>query len=194
MRRTRLRAGLLVVVTLALTVIGYEVSRSIALRRARTVLDLGPDFVPNVAQHIQNFRRVKVEGGKTVWEVMADDAQYFEKTDTVIATHPRVTLFLQDGRRAHIRGTEGELGLEGSELLRATLRGDVVVELDDLVLTTDQATFDRDADQITAPGAVTLRGRTMDVKGEGMEVEVTAQQVRLLRDVHTVLRNADAQS
>jgi LPS export ABC transporter protein LptC len=194
MRRTRLRAGLLVVVTLALTVIGYQVSRSIALRRARTVLDLGPDFVPNVAQHIQNFRRVKVEEGKTVWEVMADDAQYFEKTDTVIATHPRVTLFLQDGRRAHIRGTEGELGLEGSELLRATLRGDVVVELDDLVLHTDQATFDRDADQITAPGAVTLRGRTMDVKGEGMEVEVTAQQVRLLRDVHTVLRNADAQS
>lgn len=194
MRRTRLRAGLLVVVTLALTVIGYEVSRSIALRRARTVLDLGPDFMPNVAQHIQNFRRVKVEEGKTVWEVMADDAQYFEKTDTVVATRPRVTLFLQDGRRAHIRGSEGELGLEGSELLRATLRGDVVVELDDLELKTDQATYDRDADTITAPGAVTLRGRTMDVKGQGMEVEVTAQQVRLLRDVHTVLRNADAQS
>ena len=44
--------------------------------KPRTVADLGADFLPDVAQHIQNFRRVKLKDGKAVWEVQAEDAQY----------------------------------------------------------------------------------------------------------------------
>ena len=75
MRRTRLRAGLLVVVAAALGGIGYLATRNVVARRARTLDDLGKDFLPQVAQRIQNFRRVKMENGRTVWEVTAKDAQ-----------------------------------------------------------------------------------------------------------------------
>ena len=64
MRRTRLRAGLLVVVAAALAGIGYEVSRTVGAHRARTLADLGSDFLPTVAQHIRSFRRIKVEKGR----------------------------------------------------------------------------------------------------------------------------------
>jgi LPS export ABC transporter protein LptC len=193
MRRTRVRAALLVVVATALAGIGYEVSRSVAARRARTVLDLGADFLPEAAQHIQTFKRIKVERGRTVWEITADDARYFAKQDGIVVREPRVTLYLASGRAVHIRGTEGQLGLEGGHDLRTfTLRGDVVVQLDDLELHTEQATYSRAHDLITAPGAVMIHGKTLDVWGTGMEVEVTPQKIRLLRDVKTRVRGAGA--
>jgi LPS export ABC transporter protein LptC len=195
MRRTRLRAALLVVVAAALVGIGYEVSRSIRARKGHTRLDLGADFIPEVAQHIRNFRRVKVEHGRMMWEITAEDARYFEKQDEVVVREPRVTLFLSDGaRQAHIAGTEGHLRLEGRELRMLTLQGSVMVQLDDLEMRTETATYERTRDLITAPGPVSIRGRTLDVRARGMEVEITPQHVRLLDDVHTVVRSNAAAS
>jgi len=195
MRRTRLRAALLVVVAAALAGIGYQVSRTIIVRRTRTWLDLGADFLPQAAQHIRNFRRVKVENGRTVWEITAQDAQYFEKQSEMVVREPRVTLFMASGgRQAHIAGTEGRLTLDGREVRAVTLRGSVIVQLDDLRLVTDEATYEREHDLIRAPGAVTITGRTLDVTGRGMELEVTPQHMRLLDDVHTVVRSSASTS
>src|SRR5262249_36560589 len=99
MRRTRLRAALLLVVAAALGSIGYLVSRNVAARRTDPLRELGADFLPQVAQRIQNFRRVKVKNGRTVWQVTAKDAQYFEKTNQIIVREPHMTLYLDDGRR-----------------------------------------------------------------------------------------------
>lgn len=195
MRRTRLRAALLVVVAAALGTIGYLASRNVAARKGRTLDDLGRDFLPQVAQRIQNFRRVKVEHGRTVWEITAKDAQYFEQEHRIVVLEPRMTFFLEDGeRQAHVQGAEGRLALDGHELTTITLRGDVVVRLDDLQLETDEATYDRGADQITTPGVVKLRGRTVELTGRGMEVDVGPQHVRLLADVRTTLRGDAAAS
>ena len=198
MRRTRLRAALLVVVAAALTGIGYLVRRNVSARHAHTILDLGSDFLPEVAQHIQNFHRVKVENGRTSWEITARDAQYFEQSKEIVVREPRMTFFLErDNRQVHVSGTEGHMTLEGEsrgELRVLTLRGSVVVQLDDMELDTEEATYDRTTDLITAPQLVTIHGRTIDVKGHGMVLHVGPQQVRLLEDVHTVLRSNAATS
>src|SRR2546426_12462320 len=124
MRRTRLRAGLLVVVAAALTGIGYEVSRTVGAHRARTLADLGSDFLPTVAQHIRSFRRIKVEKGRTLWEITARDAQYFDKQDEIGVREPQITFYLADGqRRAHVSGAGGRLGLAGRELPTPPLPG-----------------------------------------------------------------------
>jgi len=195
MRRTRLRAGLLVVVAAALGGIGYEVSRTVGAHRARTLADLGSDFLPTVAQHIRSFRRIKVEKGRTLWEITARDAQYFDKQDEIVVREPQITFYLADGvRRAHVSGAEGRLVLAGRELKTFTLRGGVTVRLDDLEVETGEATYDRARDLITSPGPVRMRGRTLDVSGRGMEVQVTPQHVRLLEDVHTTVRSDAAPS
>ena len=101
-----------------------------------------------------------------------------------------MTFYLADGqRRAHVSGLEGRLVLAGRELRSLTLRGDVTVKLDDLEVQTGEATYDRARDLITSPGPVRLRGRTLDVSGRGMEVDVTPQHVRLLEEVRTILRS-----
>jgi LPS export ABC transporter protein LptC len=195
MRRTRLRAGLLVVVAAALGGIGYLASRNVVARRARTLDDLGKDFLPQVAQRIQNFRRVKVENGRTVWEITAKDAQFFQEDSQIVVIEPQMTFHLEDGsKKALVQGNEGRLALDGHELTSITLRGAVAVHFDDLQLETEEATYDRVSDRITTPGAVTLRGRTVELRGRGMEVHVGPQRVRLLSDVATTLHADGATS
>jgi LPS export ABC transporter protein LptC len=195
MRRTRLRAALLLVVAAALGGIGYLVSRSVAARRTDPLRELGQDFLPQVAQRIQNFRRLKVKDGRTVWQITAKDAQYFEKGHQIVVREPRMTLYVDTGGRiAHIAGAEGRIVLDGRELQSLALRGHVAVDLDGLRLETDEATYDREHDLLVSPGVVTVRGQTLEVHGRGMEVKVGPQHVRLLGDVRTVIRSDAAGS
>src|SRR5262249_20565610 len=121
--------------------------------------------------------------------------RYFENSHEVVVQQPRMTFFLDDGKRqAHVQGTEGHLMLDGQEVQTLTLKGNVVVTLDDLRLDTDEATYVKARDLITSPAEVVMHGPTLDVQGRGMEVEVGPQHVRLLDDVHTVIRNNAARS
>ena len=191
MRRSRLRAGLLVVVAMALTGIGYRVWRNVAERTPRSLGELGVELIPEVAQHMQNFHRIKVKNGHMEWEIKADDGQYYQKQSEIVVRVPEVTIYTEEGvQRAWLTGKEAHLGLvdDGKEVGSMELRGDVVLWLDDLELRTETATYDRDRDLITAPGAVIITGRTMNVNADGMEVDVTPQRIRLLENVHTLLK------
>jgi LPS export ABC transporter protein LptC len=195
MRRRRLRTALLMLVAAALGGVGYLVSRSVSARRVDPLRALGRDFLPQVAQHIQNFRRVKVEKGRTVWEITATDARYFDDTHEVVVREPRMTFYLDEGKRtARVEGAEGRLVVDGQEVESLTLQGNVAVMLDDLQLETEEATYVRARDLITSPAPVKLHGPTLEVHGRGMEVEVGPQLVRLLEDVHTTLRSDASRS
>ncbi len=191
MRRSRLRAGLLVVVAAALVGIGYQVWRNVLDRAPRSLKELGVELLPEVAQHIQNFHRIKVKNGRMEWEIKADDGRYFEKDNAVVVRKPELSVYTQDGElQAWLASDEGRLTLEGQDQLSSVvLTGQVIVWLGDMELRTDTATYDKEHDLITAPGAVTIRGRDLDVHAQGMQVDVTPQHIRLLDDVHTVLRS-----
>ena len=195
MRRKRLRAALLIVVAAALGGIGYLVSHNVSTHKARTLADLGKDFLPEVAQRIQNFHRVKVENGRMAWEIVARDARFFEHENQIVVIEPKVTFYLkEDGRAAHLTGEQGRITLSGQEVQAITIHGTVTLLLDDLEMHTEEATYDRARDLITAPGTVTLHGKTLDVRGQGMEVDVGPQHVRLLRDVETTVHGDAATS
>jgi len=188
MRRTRLRAALLLLVAAAFAAIGWQVTSGVRSHKTRTLQDLGADFLPKVAQHIRNFKRVKVEHGRMTWEITAQDAQYFEKKEQVVVREPRVTFYMKDGREAHIAGTEGRLTIKEHDLTAFTLTGNVKVLMNGLEVDTDEAIYDREKDLITVPGPVAMHNETLEVHGKGMEVHVTPQQFRLLSEVHTVLK------
>lgn len=189
MRRARVRAALLAVVAVALAGVGWQVWRSVGSRPERALEVLGSELLPHVAQHIRNFRRVKVKDGQTVWEITATDAQYFEKESEVVVTRPELTLWLDGGqRKARLTGAEGHLVLDDRELASVTLEGDVVLFVDDLEFRTARAVYDRATDRITSPGAVVITGRDIDLRAEGLEVDVTPQVLRLNGNVRTVLQ------
>jgi LPS export ABC transporter protein LptC len=195
MGRRGVRALLLVVVSAAFVGIGWQTWRSMQRSRLRDVAGLVKDLVPNVTQHIRDFRRVKVKNGRVVWEVEAREAQYYEKEERVVVTAPRVVVYFDDGeRRAELSGEQGHLDLADRELDAVRLEGSVRLLLDDLELTTDQATYERSREIIVAPGPVVVRGRSLDVEAVGMEVELQPQHLRFLADVHTELKLDDAAS
>jgi LPS export ABC transporter protein LptC len=191
MRRSRLRAVLMVVVAGAVVGVGYQVWRNVAARAPRSLQDLGVAMLPNVVQHIRHFHRVKVKDGRMEWEIKADDAQYFQRDDTIVVQAPQFGIYTDAGvLRAWLSSDEGRLLLaDQEEISSVVLTGSVVLWLDDMELRTDRATYDRARDLITAPGAVRISGRDMDVRALGMQVDVTPQRIRLLDDVHTVLRS-----
>jgi len=196
MRRSRLRAGLLVVVVAGLAGVGYQVWRNVRARVPRTLEQLGVELLPEVAQHIRNFHRVKVSNGQMEWEIEAADARYFNKEQAVVVRSPKLSLYTKAGvLQAWVTGDEGRLVLAGQEELQSVvLTGSVVLWLEDIELRTDVASYDRPRDLITAPGAVNIKGRDMDVRAVGMEVDVTPQRLRLLDDVRTVLQSDAARS
>lgn len=189
MGRREVRTVLMLVVMVTLAGIGWQTWRSVQRSRWRDVAGIVRDIVPDVTQHIREFRRVKMKHGKPVWEIEAKEASYFEEEERVVVTAPRVVVYFDDGaRRAELSGQEGHLDLTAKELDVVRLEGGVRLVLDDLVLTTDHAIYERSREIVVAPGAVRIRGRDLDVEATGMEVELEPQRLRLLANVHTEMR------
>jgi len=60
--------------------VGVQLGRSQWQQHLRGLRSAQLDFLPEAAQRIQNFRRVKMDGDRKAWEVAAREAQYFETT------------------------------------------------------------------------------------------------------------------
>lgn len=195
MGRRGVRRLLLLVVLATLAGIGWQTWRSVQRSRLRDVASVVRDLVPDVTQHIREFRRVKMKDGRPVWSVEAKEARYFEDEERVQVMAPRVVVYFDGGERhAELSGREGHLDLTEKDLDVVRLEGDVRLLLDDLELTTEHATYERSRDLVVAPGPVAIRGRALDVEATGMEVELEPQRLRLLSDVHTEMRIDDAES
>lgn len=179
------RLGKLVAAMAVLVVGGvlFLVGRSMWEQRKRDLVERTLKMLPGVSQHIQNFRRVKMEDGKKVWEVAATDARYFEDQSLIVVRDPVVAWYLQDGREVGMRGQEGRLRLSDHEIERVELQGPIEVSLADYKLRTDDAVYNQDIGLISSPNRVQITGEAMDLQGDGMEVDVRTQRVRLLHNV-----------
>ncbi|MGD9763749.1 MAG: LPS export ABC transporter periplasmic protein LptC [Candidatus Binatia bacterium] len=186
--RSRLRvllgAALIATLGVGAWLLGTEMVRQRGTGRGPDLSDV----LPGVAQRIQNFHRVKVEQGRKVWEIRAREAQYREGDATVIVRDPLVLLVLEDGRELSLRGASGTVFLDGRELKRVEMDGEIVVQVDDYTLATDRATYEAERDVVVAPGTVRITGTGLELQGQRMEIEVGAQRLHLTAGVHMTLR------
>jgi LPS export ABC transporter protein LptC len=185
--RTRLRWLVVALLVVVLATGAWLVRRGFAARRhadqTRTVLEV----LPNVAQRIQNFHRVKVENGRKVWEVSAREAQYLESEEVVVVDGPVVEVFLKDGRTVALRGAGGKVFLKARELQRVEVEGDIDVQLGEYTLHTDAARYEAERGVIIAPGEVRIAGAGFELHGERMEINVADQQLVVSERVQTTL-------
>lgn len=185
--RTRLRWLVVALLVVVLAAGGWLLQRDFAARRRAEHTRPIIDVLPNVSQRIQNFHRVKVDNGRKVWEVSAREAQYLENEQMVVVDDPVVEVFLEDGRRVALRGHSGKLFLDGKELERVELEGEIDVQLGDYAMRTDAARYEADRGVIVAPGRVHITGSGFELQGERMEVDVASQQLVLTDRVQTTL-------
>ncbi|MEO6029173.1 MAG: LPS export ABC transporter periplasmic protein LptC [Candidatus Binatia bacterium] len=176
------------VLVLAVGAVGVQLVRSQWAQHLRSLRSRELDFLPQVAQRIQNFRRVKMEGDRKVWEVAAREAQYYEEDRQIVVDGPEVSFFVKDDQGVvSVKGKQGKILLDGREMDRVDLEGGIELRFQDYLVKTDKAFYQRADDTVVSPGAVVVTGDGLSLSGERMTVEMGSQRVRVEGKVRTVL-------
>jgi LPS export ABC transporter protein LptC len=179
--------GMLMVV--AIGAVGVQLLRSQWAQHLRSLRTRELDFLPQVSQRIQNFRRVKMEGDRKVWEVAAREAQYFEEDKQVVVDEPEVNFFVKDDQGVvSVKGKQGKILLDGREMDRVDLEGSIELRFRDYLVQTDRAFYQRADDMVVSPGSVVVTGDGLSLSGERMTLEMGSQRVRIEGKVRTVLQ------
>lgn len=186
--KKRFRFTVMVAVATLLCAVGLLVGRSLWQQHQRDITRKGLEFLPGVSQHIRDFHRVKMQDGRKVWEVSAQDAQYFQEDNLVVVRQAKMDLYLRDGRTVGLKGDEARIILDGREINRVELSGAIQVTASEYVIRTERATYDHGRDLISAPGAVEISGRALELRGDSMEVQVANERVSLFRNVSMQLQ------
>lgn len=154
---------------------------------ARLIDELPPPQEALV-QRMTEFRRVKMQDGKKVWEIVARQARYFADTNAVVIDTPEVSLYFSDGEAVALRCREGTLHLDGeSELLHIELRGNLEMQMGSISLKTDQATYDRQKNTISSDGVIHVVGQGFTLEGKGYTVAVDTKRLTLNTEVYTTV-------
>ena len=154
---------------------------------ARLIDELPPPQEALV-QRMTEFRRVKMQDGKKVWEIVARQARYFADSNAVVIDTPEVSLYFSDGESVALRCREGTLHLDGeSELLHIELRGNLEMQMGSISLKTDQATYDRQQNTISSDGVIHVVGQGFTLEGKGYTVAVDTKRLTLNTEVYTTV-------
>ncbi len=145
------------------------------------------ELLPNVAQRIQDFHRVKINNGRKVWEVSAKEARYFEDDGVVAVQDPVVAVFFEEGRTISMRGRSGKVILDGSDVDRVEVEGEIDVQLDEYTVRTELAYYEAGSDRIHAPGSFRVESSQIEFDGVDMEVDLGEQRLRVSEKVRMTL-------
>jgi lipopolysaccharide export system protein LptC len=77
----------------SLGALGFVLGRTLVQQQEAQKALPTQDLMPEVSQRIRDFRRVKVSDGHKVWELTAQEAQYFEEKNEVVVTGPEVAFY-----------------------------------------------------------------------------------------------------
>lgn len=186
-RRVRTLLGVLMVAALGAVVV--QLARSQWAQHLRALRTRELDFLPQVSQRIQNFRRVKMDGDRKVWEVAAREAQYFEEDKQIVVDDPEVSFFVKDDQGVvSVKGKQGKILLDGREMDRVDLEGAIELRFRDYLVQTDRAFYQRADDAVVSPGAVRVTGDGLSLSGDRMTLDMGSQRVRFEGHVRTVLQ------
>lgn len=142
---------------------------------------------------LNEFHRSQIKDGRTIWEVRGSKGQYFPAENKAIVSDARLILSRTPEEHVTVEAGEATLYLRGTELLRADIVHDVVLNYkDDVLVKTDHAIFDQTKNTVTAPGLVQISQEIIDVAGESLIADLSTQEFNLQRNVVTTVKPRSA--
>lgn len=174
---------------LALASLGFVLGRTIVSREAADA-PREPNLEPEVSQRIKEFRRVKVKDGRKVWELTAQEAEYFADKGEVVVAGPKLAFYAGDGRNVEVKGSQGKIQLAGGDVKQIELDGGIDVTVGEYFVQTDRAIYFESLNSIVAPGDVRLMSSEITLAGQVMVLELGTQRVRFVKGVTTTFRGS----
>ena len=189
MRKTR-RFLLLLVIFMGLGAVGYKVTEAIWVNKLREI-KRNPlqalDYLPETALRIKDFRRAKVENGRTVWELLGDDASFNKDQREAVVTKPRFLYYDKKGEIAEAAAELAHVYLNDKELEKMQLEGGIELSYNGYILKNQEAIYLPAKEQILMPQRTTMVGEGLQLEGSSMEVDLGDSKVRMLGNVRTKL-------
>jgi LPS export ABC transporter protein LptC len=184
------RLLLLVAIFASLGAVGYKVTSTIWANKLREIRE-NPvqllDQLPESALRIKDFRRAKVENGRTVWELLGEEANYNKDQRQAVVQKPRFLYYDKKGEIAEASAQIAHVYLNDKEVEKMQLDGGIELSYQGYVLKSQEAIYLPAREQIVMPQRTTLTGEGLELQGSSMEVDLADSKVRLLRDVKTKL-------
>lgn len=191
MRKHATRILLLAVVFVSLGVVIYKVAENLSLQKLGEI-EQNPmkilDLVPESALRIKEFRRSKIEGGRKVWELTGKEAVYLKAEREAVIKKPWLVFYRETGETMEVNGDEGHLFFNDGGMEKMRLQGSVEVNYQGFILRTDEILYLQDDDRVMSPGKVTVRGKGLELEGEGMELSIRDEKIRFLNRVRTKIQ------
>lgn len=193
MRRQRVRVALIGLVLLVLAGIGFLVGRTLVQQRQAAGQPEGEVIEEDVAQRLRRFRRMKVEEGRTVWDLRAERADFLDDGRVRIDA-PSLSFFAEDGREVRLAGVHGEVLLEAGDVQRIDLDGGIEVSVAGYRLRAPVASWVGTSNVVIAREGADLSGEGISIEGEVMSVELDQRRVYFTGSVRTVVERTGARS
>jgi LPS export ABC transporter protein LptC len=181
-RIARVLASVGAVAIVAIVVVTVWVVRQ---RKDVKVLANAAGLLPGALLHARNFHWTQMKGDQSQWILQAKDASYAADKTSMVLKGADLSMISKDGKKVELVAPHATLQMDGNHIGRADLSGGLTVHYGDFVLTTDQAIFAPDDDELQAPGAVRIEGQGLTVTGVGLRGHPKEEEFQLLNEVST---------
>ena len=134
---------------------------------------------------LQDFSRIMLKHGKKTLEVKAASGKFLPQDSITYLTQAEVKVQRENGKVVKFRSRNARLFMDGDQVHKADLEGDVVVEFEEgIEVLAELANYDADTQQIKVPDHAIIRGTAYRIEGDGLEADIDAEVIRILRDVN----------
>jgi len=138
---------------------------------------------------MNDFHRSETKDGHTMWEIHGSRGQYMPSQNLAKIDNADLVLSRKADEHVHLTAKRAILHLTGTQLTKAELFDDIVVVYNEkTTLKTDQATYDKTNNSISAPGVVNIESETMTITGTELVADLETHEFRLLSKVKTELK------
>ena len=137
---------------------------------------------------LESFHRSETRDGKTLWEVLGNNARYFPEENRVDI---EACLFFTTDEKGHkiiLKASKATLILKGPELQFVRFPNDVRLDYgSDMKIITSAADYDHKEGEVTTSAHVQVVGDWFIVEGDGLKARLDSEQYEIQRNVTSVL-------
>jgi LPS export ABC transporter protein LptC len=147
----------------------------------------GEELTTSADLKLDRVRYTETREGVMEWELEAISAQYFKEENTVLFDKVKATFFGKSGETYVLVGDKGKFNTQTKAI--EVFNGVTLSSSDGYQMRTRSLKYQAEKKELSTSDAVKITGPQLRVEGIGLIVEVDRQQMKVLRQVTTTLRN-----